>query len=85
MQDKGGWQNATTAAAFAAYTDAVFDALGDKVKMWFTLNEPWSTAVLGHGLGSHAPGVQDQAKAVYEAGHNQLLAHAAAAKVYREK
>lgn len=47
----------------------------------FTLNEPWSTAVLGHGLGNHAPGIKDQVKATYEAAHNQLLAHAAAAKV----
>lgn len=45
------------------------------------MNEPWSTAVLGHGLGAHAPGIKEQAKAVYEAGHTQLLAHAAAVKV----
>lgn len=37
--------------------------------------------MLGHGLGTHAPGIKDQAKAVYEAGHYQLLAHAAAVKV----
>ncbi len=85
LEDQGGWQSAETAAVFGKYADVMFGALGDKVKLWFTLNEPWSVAVLGHGLGVHAPGVQDQRKAVYEAGHNQLLAHAAAAKVYREK
>lgn len=81
LQDKGGWQSPATAEAFAAYADVVFAALGDRVKMWFTLNEPWSTAVLGHGLGTQAPGIQDQSRAVYEAGHTQLLAHAAAVKV----
>lgn len=83
LQDKGGWTSAETVDAFAAYADVVFGALGDRVKMWFTLNEPWSTAVLGHGLGTHAPGIKDQSVAVYQAAHNQLLAHAAAVKVRR--
>lgn len=81
LQDKGGWQSPETAEAFATYADAIFGALGGRVKMWFTLNEPWSSSVLGHGLGVHAPGVKDQARAVYEAAHTQLLAHAAAVKV----
>lgn len=86
LQDEGGWQNKEVVVpAFAEYSDVMFDALGDKVKMWYTINEPWSSAVLGHGLGTFAPGIKDQTKAVYEAGHHQLLAHAAAAKIYREK
>lgn len=34
LQDKGGWQSQETVDAFAAYADAVFAALGDRVKMW---------------------------------------------------
>ena len=41
--------------------------------------------MLGHGLGVQAPGIKEQQKAVYVMGHYQLLAHAAAVKVYREK
>lgn len=80
----GGWQNPLIAQQFAQYADVCFAAFGDRVKMWFTINEPWSTAVLGHGIGVQAPGINDQQRAVYEVGHNQLLAHAAAVKVYRE-
>jgi beta-glucosidase len=37
LQDKGGWQSAETAEAFADYADVVFAALGDRVKMWCVL------------------------------------------------
>ena len=30
--------------------------LGDRVKDWITLNEPWVSAFLGYHLGVHAPG-----------------------------
>lgn len=40
-QDKHrGWLSAKTSDAFAGYADVVFDALGDRVKHWITLNEP---------------------------------------------
>jgi beta-glucosidase/6-phospho-beta-glucosidase/beta-galactosidase len=86
LQQQGGWQNSSLVVqAFSQYADLCFDSFGDRVKMWFTINEPWSTAVLGHGLGVMAPGIKDQQRAVYVVGHTQLLAHAAAVKVYREK
>ena len=31
-------------------------ALGDRVRHWITLNEPWCSAFLGYGCGAHAPG-----------------------------
>ena len=36
-----GWLSARTADAFAKYADVVFNALGDRVKHWITLNEPY--------------------------------------------
>jgi beta-glucosidase/6-phospho-beta-glucosidase/beta-galactosidase len=86
LQEQGGWQNSSLLVqAFARYADLCFCTFGDRVKMWFTINEPWSTAVLGHGIGVMAPGEKDQQRAVYVVGHTQLLAHAAAVKVYRGK
>jgi beta-glucosidase/6-phospho-beta-glucosidase/beta-galactosidase len=58
---------------------------GDRVKTWLTLNEPWCCAVLGYSTGEHAPGrTCSPGHEVYRAGHNLLLAHAQAVKVYRQ-
>lgn len=85
LSKQGGWLNESTVEAFAEFSDVMFDALGDKVKLWFTLNEPWTTSIAGYGQGQHAPGLKDMAENPYLSGHNQLLGHAAAVKVYREK
>ncbi len=48
--------------------------LGDRVRWWITLNEPWCSAYLGYGLGTHAPGIADMQSAVVAA-HHLLMAH----------
>ncbi|NUU23469.1 MAG: beta-glucosidase [Streptomycetaceae bacterium] len=82
LQDTGGWTNRDTAARFAEYADAVARALGDRVTMWTTLNEPWCSAFLGYGSGVHAPGVTDPAAAL-TAHHHLLLAHGEATAALR--
>jgi beta-glucosidase len=83
LQEKGGWINHDTAFYFADYAQTVFKALGDRVGLWITLNEPHAAAFLGHALGTHAPGITDFGKAV-QAGHVLLLAHALALQAYRQ-
>ena len=56
LQDEGGWFNRETAARFAEYAGIVAARLGDRVKMWITLNEPFVHTVYGHAFGLHAPG-----------------------------
>lgn len=81
-------------ADFTNYARVVFDALGPKVKHWITFNEPWCSAVLGYNTGVFAPGrTSDQTKSpegdssreCWIVGHNILVAHGAAVKVYREE
>ena len=79
----GGWLNPATAEAFASYAEICFDAFGDRVRHWITLNESWCSAVLGYGLGVFAPGMTD-AEMPYLAGHNLLLAHGLAVRKFRE-
>ncbi|MET0955272.1 MAG: GH1 family beta-glucosidase [Cryobacterium sp.] len=74
LEDQGGWRNRETAYAFADYARIVGEALGDRVAIWTTLNEPWCSAFLGHGSGEHAPGRQDNAEAL-TAAHHLNLAH----------
>ncbi|MDY7085725.1 MAG: GH1 family beta-glucosidase [Actinomycetota bacterium] len=82
LEDLGGWTNRLTAEAFAEYAQIVHARLGDRVKTWTTLNEPWCSAYLGYGSGVHAPGKQDPA-AVFAAIHHLLLGHGLAAQALR--
>jgi beta-glucosidase len=82
LQDWGGWPARDTAKAFVEYADLASRTLGDRVKQWMTLNEPYVAAILGHELGCHAPGLADTEKAL-AAAHHLLLAHGWAVPVLR--
>ena len=71
---------------FAIYAETCFASFGDRVKNWITLNEPLQTAVNGYGVGIFAPGRQEHSSTEpYLVAHHQLLAHAAAVSIYRNK
>ncbi|HRJ58739.1 MAG TPA: GH1 family beta-glucosidase [Anaerolineales bacterium] len=82
LQDKGGWTARATVDAFVEYADIVSRVLGDRVKNWITLNEPWVSAFVGYEHGRHAPGHTSLAEAV-AAAHHLLLAHGQAVPVLR--
>lgn len=82
LQDQGGWTSRLTVDAFAEYARALSQRLGDRVKHWITINEPWVIATLGHLTGEHAPGLQDGG-AMLRAAHHVLLAHGRAVPVVR--
>jgi beta-glucosidase len=74
LEDRGGWTSRETSGRFAEYAGLIYEALGDSVRFWITLNEPWVSAWLGYGTGVHAPGVKDVSKAL-AATHHLLLGH----------
>ena len=82
LEDKGGWANPDIVGWFSEYTELVTKRLGDRVKNWITLNEPWCSASLGYLQGIHAPGLQDPQKA-FAAAHHLLLSHGAAMRIIR--
>ncbi|MEU7903142.1 GH1 family beta-glucosidase [Actinoplanes sp. NPDC049118] len=82
LEDRGGWTARETAEAFAEYAQIVHARLGDRVRTWTTLNEPWCSAYLGYGSGRHAPGVRNPAS-VFKAVHHLLLGHGLAARALR--
>ena len=82
LEDRGGWTVRETAEAFAEYAQIVHARLGDRVRTWTTLNEPWCSAYLGYGSGRHAPGITDPASA-FKAVHHLLLGHGLAARALR--
>lgn len=82
LEDRGGWAAREVVDHFGELTGVVQDRLGDRVRHWITLNEPWCTANLGYVGGSHAPGRQEPAAGV-AATHHLLLAHGRAVAVLR--
>ncbi|MFN8588850.1 MAG: GH1 family beta-glucosidase [Candidatus Eisenbacteria bacterium] len=82
LEDRGGWTNRDVAEWFADYAQVVFEAFGDRVPMWATLNEPWVVVDGGHLHGAHAPGRKGVTNAA-AAAHHLLLAHGAAVERYR--
>ena len=83
LEDAGGWPHRDTAERFADYAMLVFDRLGDRVRTWTTINEPWCVAMYGYAEGIHAPGRRDFPAAI-RAVHHLLLGHGLAAARIRE-
>ena len=83
LQDAfGGWASRDIVEPFAELAAVAAQALGDRVRHWITLNEPWVVAHVGYRTGRHAPGITDPAQAV-AANHHLLLAHGRAVQAIR--
>jgi beta-glucosidase len=82
LEDLGGWPERDTALRFAEYAALVGSALGDRVAVWTTLNEPWCSAFLGYGSGGHAPGRTSDIGAL-KAAHHLMLGHGLALQELR--
>lgn len=80
---EGGWLQRDVADKFARYAQVTFERLGDRVKQWTTLNEPWCCSFLSYACGEHAPGHTDPVEAV-TAAHHLLLAHGRGLAAMRE-
>jgi beta-glucosidase len=82
IQDAGGWLNRRTTDWYAEYAATLVKALGDRVKMFVTINEPNVVSDCCFELGIHAPGVKDPATA-RQVLHHVLLGHGKALKSCR--
>ncbi|MFB6818087.1 GH1 family beta-glucosidase [Streptomyces sp. NPDC056347] len=82
LEDEGGWLSRGTAHRFAEYAAVVAERLGDRVKRWITLNEPFVHMSFGYAFGVHAPGRALMLDALPVA-HHQLLGHGLATAALR--
>ncbi|MBS3940393.1 MAG: beta-glucosidase [Actinobacteria bacterium] len=82
LEEEGGWASRPVVDAFAEYARIVGEHLGDRVRDFSTLNEPWCAAFLGYDVGIHAPGVRSPSRAI-AAAHHLMLAHGRATRVLR--
>nr|BAO04178.1 acyl-glucose-dependent anthocyanin glucosyltransferase [Delphinium grandiflorum] len=90
----GGFLSSRIVEDFKDYADLCYREFGDRVKHWITINEPSIFSTLVYDFGTLGSGCfkstgtcipANSATIPYVLGHNQLLAHAAAVKLYREK
>ncbi len=80
LEDAGGWLTRDMSERFADYAAIVAQRLGDRVRHWYTINEPVSTTLQGYAIGALAPAKQLLFGALPTV-HHQLLAHGRAAAV----
>lgn len=75
LEDQGGWQAPEMADWLTEYALAVVERLGDRVRHFMVLNEPWVFTFHGYEEGVHAPG---KTGLFVPVSHNVNLAHARA-------
>lgn len=80
---RGGWMNPEIVEWFGQYARLVAERFSDRVKYFFTLNEPQCFVGLGFLQGCHAPGVKAPLRDTFEMAHNALKAHGRAVQMRR--
>lgn len=80
---RGGWMNPEIVEWFGQYARLVAERFSDRVKYFFTLNEPQCFVGLGFLQGCHAPGVKAPLRDTFEMAHTALKAHGRAVQMLR--
>lgn len=84
LHKQGGWLNPKSPDWFYEYASIVARHFSDRVKYFFTLNEPQCTVGLGYQTGEHAPGLKVGPYDYFQIWHNVLLAHGRGVDALRE-
>lgn len=83
LQEKGGWLNRESVEAYVVFAETCFKLFGDRVKKWFTHNEPIVPVEGGYLYDFHYPNHINMKEAV-QVGYHENLASAMAIKAYHE-
>lgn len=81
---QGGWQNPASPEWFYEYAKVLAVHFSDRVKYFFTLNEPQCIVGLGYERGEHAPGLRVGTEDYFRIWHNVLKAHGRSVQALRE-
>jgi beta-glucosidase len=82
---QGGWESSETADLFAHYAGYVAEQLSDRVRYFFTMNEPTTFVDWGHGKGLVAPGLRLPPARLNQARHHAVLGHGLAVQAIRAR
>lgn len=84
QQNKGGFESREVVDNYVAYAQKCFDLYGDRVKKWFTFNEPIVPVEGGYLYNFHYPDIND-AKRGFQYAFNTILANAKTIKLFKEQ
>lgn len=85
LQKEGGFENRDLILkAFSRYAEIAFDLFGDKVKHWYTFNEPIVPVEGGYLYDFHPPHVVDFKRAATVAYHT-IIAHSTIVEIFKKK
>lgn len=84
IHERGAWNNEQMVEWFSEYVTLIAKTLGDRVKDYFTINEPQCILGLGYDRVEHAPAVKMGKRDLVRMSHILLKCHGQAAKILRE-
>lgn len=81
--EKGGWECRDTVYAFEKYAKKVFEAFGNRVKYWITINEPSYETMCCYSIAKYPPNMRNE-ELRWRAMYHMMLASAKTVILYRE-
>lgn len=85
IYDIGGWENRKTIDYFVRYAKTCFDAFGDRVNLWITINETKYYSYCSYIVGNYPPHHHLDFNAFWRSCYNILLASAKVVQCFRKK
>lgn len=83
LEDIGGYQNPVFSDEFARYAKAVFEAFGDEIPLYVTINECTHNGTCSYLTGNYPPNKHD-VQAMVQASYNMMVANAKAIREFRK-
>ena len=83
LQARGAWENPDSSKWYEEYVALCARSFGDRVKDFFTFNEPQCFIGLGYVKGEHAPGLRLSDESTVPMSHHVLKAHGMAVRALR--
>ena len=84
LAQQGGWANRDILDAFAEYAKVCFEAFGDRVKLWVTINEPKYYAYCSNMVGNYPPNHHVDFDRYFKTVYHEAVASAKAVKIYHD-
>lgn len=84
IAEQDGFDNRSVIDAFVEYARACFEAFGDRVKLWVTINEPKYYAYCSNMVGNYPPNHKVDFERYFRVLYNEALASSRVVAAYRE-